>query len=166
MFFTLIIVFITAFLLLFRFIYRGNKQETEDEKINFFMVIFVSMALSFVITATISLVIFALIGSASIVNVIFSLNVSKNQLVVLAISFLVYLFIIEKIIEITVKYIIGKNIFYVIVLVFIRIGIFYLIGKIIGLNQIINITIALGVAFIIMLIEVLYYLREKNKEKM
>lgn len=163
-FFVLIIVFFVAFILFFRFIYRENKKETEEEKINFFMIIFVSMALSFIITVTIGLVIFALLGSANIVNMIFSLNISKNQLAILAISFFVYLFTLDSIIEFTVKYIIGKNIFYMIVLVSIRIGTFYLMGKIItDLEQIICITIAVGVAFILMLIEALYYLREQNK---
>ncbi|WP_062052609.1 hypothetical protein [Bacillus sp. JCM 19034] len=164
-FLTLIVVFIISFLLIFKFVYSGNKKETEEEKMNFFMVIFVSVALSLIITATIGLVIFALLGSTSIVNRIFSLNISKNQLAVITISFFVYLFTLDSFIEITVKYIIGKNIFYVIVLLFIRIGIFYLIGKIISLNQTISITIAIGVALIILLIETLYYLRERNKEK-
>ena len=162
---TLIVVFIISILLIFKLVYSENRQESKEEKISFFMVIFISLAFSLIITGTIGLSIFALLGSTNIVNIIFSLNISTNQLIILAISFFVYLFILDDIIEFIVEYIIGKNIFYAIVLALIRIGIFYVIGNTVGLNQTVSITIATGVTFITLLIEVLFRLREKKTKR-
>ncbi len=61
------------------------------------------------------------------------------------------------------KYILGKTIFCYSVLLLMRIVVFYVIGRLIGLNETVSITVAAGVTFIILLIEALYNLREKNK---
>ncbi|WP_029270919.1 hypothetical protein [Virgibacillus alimentarius] len=158
-------VFIISFLLIFKLVYNGNKQEPEGEKIGFFMVIFVTVMLALLPTAAVGLMLFLLLGSANAVNMIFSLNLSVDQLVVLAICFLVYSFIIESIIEIIVKYILGENVFYHSTVLLIRIGVFYVIGKGIGLNPKVSFFIAAGVAIMILLIETLYNWREKNKQK-
>ena len=161
---TLIVVFIISILLIFKLFYSENRQESKEEKMSFFMVLFLSLAFSLLITGTLGLSIFALIGSTNMVNIIFSLGISTNQLMILAISFFVYLFILDDIIEIIVEHIVGKNIFYSIVLVLTRIGIFYVIGNIVGLTQTVSITIAIGVTFITFLIEVLFRLRERKKQ--
>ena len=162
---TLIVIFIISFLLIFKFIYNENRKEPKEEKANIFMVIFISLFFSLLITGTLGLSIFVLIGSTNIVNIMFSLNISMNELIILAISFFVYLFFLDDILEIIVEHIVGKNIYYTIVLILIRIGIFYVIGNIVGLAQTVSITIATGVTFIIFLIEVLSHLRESNKQK-
>ncbi|WP_087974992.1 hypothetical protein [Oceanobacillus rekensis] len=58
----------------------------------------------------------------------------------------------------------GKSKFNYIALLLIRIGIFNVIGNVIGLNERVSITIAAGVAIATILIEVLYSLRKKNKQ--
>lgn len=164
-FISLLVVFIISFLLLFKLVYSGNKEEPEDEKLNFFLVILVSFLLALLPTAAIGLILFVVLGSANTVNMIFSLNISLNQLIVLAISFMIYLFTIDSILEIAVKHILGKNIFYYSVILLIRIGVFYMIGELVGLTQTVSVTFSTGVAFIILLIEILYNLREKHKDK-
>lgn len=164
-FISLLVVFIISFFLVFKLVYSGNKEETEEEKLNFFLVIFVSFLLALLPTAAIGLMLFVLLGSANTVNMVFSLNINLNQLIVLTISFFVYLFTIDSIIEIVVKHILGKNIFYYSMLLLIRIGAFYLIGDLVGLTQTINVTFSIGVALLILFIEILYNLREKYKNK-
>lgn len=160
---TLFVAFIISFLLIFTFVYRGNKQEPEKEKDGLVMVTFVSVMLALLPTVLIGIILFILLGSANTFNMIFSLDISTNQLIVLAISLLIYLFTIDSIIEIIMKYILGKNIFFYSILLLIRIFAFYVIGRLIGLNETVSITVAAGVTFIILLIETLYILREKNK---
>lgn len=164
-FISLLVVFIISFFLVFKLVYSGNKEETEEGKLNFFLVIFVSFLLALLPTAAIGLMLFVLLGSANTVNMVFSLNINLNQLIVLTISFFVYLFTIDSIIEIVVKHILGKNIFYYSMLLLIRIGAFYLIGDLVGLTQTINVTFSIGVALLILFIEILYNLREKYKNK-
>lgn len=161
----LVVVFTISFMLLFKLVYSGNKQEPEDEKINLFLVIFVAFLLALFPTVAIALVLFVLLGSTSAVNMAFSLNISTNQLIMFAIALLVYLFSIDSIIELIVKHILGKNILYYAALLLIRIGAVHTIGTFMGLNQTISITIATGVAFIIFLIEILNHLKEKGKER-
>lgn len=164
-FISLLVVFIISFLLLFKLVYNGNKEELEEEKLNFVLVILVSILLALFPTAAIGLILFVVLGSANTVNMVFSLNISLNQLIVLAISFLVYLFTVDSIVEIAVKHILGKNIFYYSVILLIRIGVFYMIGELVGLTQTVSVTFSTGMAFIILLIEILYNLREKHKNE-
>jgi len=160
---TLLIVFLITFLLIFAFIFRSNKQESEEEKTSCFMVIFVSFLFSLVITGTIGLILFAIFGSTSLVNSLFSLHISTNQLVVVTIAFFIYLFTLDNLLEWIVKWIISKNLFYTSLLAFLRIGIFYAIANLVGLTQNVSITIAAGVAFILLFIEVSYEWRQKSK---
>ena len=161
-FISLLVVFIISFLLLFKLVYNGNKEESEEEKLNFVLVILVSILLALLPTAAIGLILFVVLGSANTVNMVFSLNISLNQLIVLAISFLVYLFTVDSIVEIAVKHILGKNIFYYSVILLIRIGVFYMIGELVDLTQTVSVTFSTGMAFIILLIEILYNLRKKT----
>ena len=163
---TLLIVFLITFLLIFAFIFRSNKQESEEEKTSGFMVIFVSFLFSLVITGTIGLILFAIFGSTSLVNSLFSLHISTNQLVVVTIAFFIYLFTLDNLLEWIVKWIISKNLFYTSLLAFLRIGIFYAIANLVGLTQSVSITIAAGVAFILLFIEVSYEWRQKSKMEM
>ena len=164
-FISLLVVFIISFLLLFKLVYNGNKEESEEEKLNFVLVILVSILLALLPTAAIGLILFIVLGSANTVNMVFSLNISLNQLIVLAISFLVYLFTVDSIVEIAVKHILGQNTFYYSVILLIRIGVFYMIGELVDLTQTVSVTFSTGMAFIILLIEILYNLREKHKSE-
>ena len=159
---TLLIVFILSFLLICKFIYSENKQEPKEEQGGLFLVVFVSVFFSLLITGTIGLSIFAVLGTTNIVNIIFSLNMNSNQLIALTISYFVYLFIIDDIIEFILQYILGKNIIYTTILALIRIGIFHIIGYFVGLSHTVSLTIATGVAFITLLVEVLSRSRAKN----
>lgn len=55
---------------------------------------------------------------------LFFKNISLNQLILLAISFLVYLFTIDSIGEIVVKHILEKSFVYYSVILLIRMGVF------------------------------------------
>ncbi|MGY0691895.1 hypothetical protein ACW2QC_03775 [Virgibacillus sp. FSP13] len=131
---------------------------------NLFLVLFVAMVLALLPTVAIGLVLFVLLSSTSAVNMIFSLHVGNDQLIMFAISLLVYLFSIDSLLELIVKHVVGKNLLYFIALLLIRTLAAYTIGKIIGLDQTISFTIAAGVAFIIFLFECLYYSRGLKKQ--
>src|SRR5699024_3665577 len=164
-FISLLVVFIISFLLLFKLVYNGNKEESEEEKLNFVLVILVSILLALLPTAAIGLILFIVLGSANTVNMVFSLNISLNLLIVLSFSLLVYLFTVDSIVEIAVKHILGQNTFYYSVILLIRIGVFYMIGELVDLTQTVSVTFSTGMAFIILLIEILYNLREKHKSE-
>ncbi|WP_087974991.1 hypothetical protein [Oceanobacillus rekensis] len=99
-----IVVFVISFILLFLWIYNGEKNEIKAEKKKIFSAIGASFILTLAPSAFIGLSLFVLLGSTNTVNMIFSLNISTKQLVILAISFFVYLFTIDNIIELIIFY--------------------------------------------------------------
>lgn len=160
----LIVVFIILFLLIFKWIYSDNKNELEEKKANLFHVIGTAFVLALAPTVAIALVLLALFGSTTIVNTLFSLHITTNQLMLLSISLFIYLYSIDSIIAVAVEHTIGKNIFHPIALLLIRILAFYMIGLVFGLNQTSSFIIAAGVAFIIFFIEVFEVLHQTNEK--
>lgn len=161
---SIIIIYIASFLLFFKLIYNSEKKELEMKKANLFDVIIAALALALIPTVVITLIIFVLLGSTNVVNFLFSLNISMNKLIIMAISLCVYLLSIDGIIEIAVKLIVGENIFCFIIMSLIHILAFYMIGLVIGLSQLNSFIIASGVALIIFIFEVLYDKMENSKE--
>ncbi|MBO0992552.1 hypothetical protein [Bacillus sp. SD088] len=161
----LMIVFSISFLLIYTIVYKENKKEDREKKLNGFGLLFVACLLALAPTAVIALVLFVLLSSTSAVNMLFSLQISTKQLIILVISFIIYWFSLDSLIEIIVKHIVGKNPFYYILLLCIRIFAAYTIGLFIGLNQLNNFAIATGATMIVLLIEILYELHEKKKDE-
>lgn len=161
---TIAIIFLVLFIMFFLFIYNGEKKELEMKIADIFPVIIAAFALALIPTAVIALIIFVLIGSTNVVNFLFSLNISMNKLIIMALSLCAYLLIIDGIVETVLKLIVGENIFQLIILLLIHIFAFYIIGLLVGLSQLNSFIIALGVALIIFTFEILYDKMEKSKE--
>lgn len=157
---TLIIVFILTFVLFFLFVYKDNKKEKE----NIFIIILSVALLSLMPTALIAFFLFVFLGSTTTINLLFSLNISTDQLIILAITLLVYLFSIDSILEKLVEFIIGKNLFYYLILMVLRIMATYTLALIIGLDGKNGFAIATGVSLIIFLLEAFYSLNKKNRK--
>lgn len=160
---SLVVVFIITFFFIFSIVYRGNKTEAQEERMNGLLVTFVSFVLAILPTTVVAIFLFALLGSVNIVNELFSLEVDLNQLIILSIAFLFYLFTVDHIVEMIVKNVIGKNLFYYIVTLLSRVIIFVIISAIIGLNDKVSVTLALGVAFIVSCFDFVYDRKEKMR---
>ncbi|WP_416147608.1 hypothetical protein ACM26V_15375 [Salipaludibacillus sp. HK11] len=154
-----------SFLPIAAFIYTQNKKESEKEKMGLFLLLFVAGLIALAPTAVIAVFLFALLGSANVLDTLFSLGFSRNQLITLTIFILVYLFTIDSVIEKLVEYITGKNKITFFLVLLSRIFAFHMIGLIIGVQQANSFIIAVGVALIIMLLEILYLYREKQSAK-
>lgn len=155
-------VFIISFLLILKMVYSGNKEESEENKMNLFLVILVTFLLALLPTLAIAIILFVLIGSVSSIKLLFSLDISTSQLILLAISLFIYLFTLDNLVETFLRYLIGKKILNYVMLLLIRILVFYLIGLAIGLKETNSFTIAAGVAIIICLIEASQLARKKR----
>jgi len=94
---------------------------------------------------------------------LFSLDIGLNQLIILAISFFGFYFTVDSFIEVAVKHILGRNIFYHSIILLVRIGIFNVIGYFVGLTVTISVITVIGVSLIIFLIEFLHDTRRKYK---
>src|SRR5699024_312240 len=127
------------------------------------MTVFVSSMLSLAITVVFALILFSILGVTNFINMSFSLDIGMKSLMILTIAFLVYLFTVDSLIEVIIKVIVGKKFLYYVLVLLARIGAFYWIGSFIGLEQTVRFIIAVCVAFIIMIIEVLYDRNEKSK---
>lgn len=159
----LMIIFIISFLLLFKWIYSSEKKESKAEKLNLFHVVITAFTLALILTIVMTIIILVLLGSTNIANFVFSLQLGKSELIKIAIYFFIYLILLDNIVEIIVKLLVGKDT-YPFVLFLIHIFFFYMIGLFAGLNQLNSFSISFGVAFIILLIETLYNRIEKSKK--
>ncbi|WP_010096697.1 hypothetical protein [Ornithinibacillus scapharcae] len=162
---TIIVIYLISFVLILGFIYRGNKKESEEEKMSSTLVIVVSLLLALAPTIGLGFVLFTILGSANLIDMVFSLDLEINQLVILAISILVYLFTVDSIVEIVVEYIVGKKVMYSIVMLLSRIFAFYWIGLIVGFSQLNTFITATGIAVIISILELLYRFRKSSGTK-
>ena len=154
------VIFILSFLLLFWFIHHENKKE--ENKDSLLTLVVVAILFSVIITFVFAFFLFLIMGSTNVIDTIFSLNINTNQLIVIGISFLIYWLTIDNIFEKFFEYLLGENIYAILSLALSRVASFYIIGIIIKLNEVINMTISIGVSLILLAIDVLYFFKNNK----
>ena len=154
------VIFILSFLLLFWFIHHENKKEGNKDRL--LTLVVVAILFSVIITIVFALFLFLIMGSTNLIDTIFSLNINTNQLIVIGISFLIYWITIDNIFEKFFEYLLAGNIFAVLSLAFSRVASFYIIGIIIKLDEVINMTISIGVSLILLAIDMLYFFKNNK----
>lgn len=154
------VIFILSFLLLFWFIHHENKKKEKQDRLLTLVVI--SILFSVIITFVFAFVLFLIIGSTNVIDKIFSLNINTNQLFIIGISLLIYWITIDNIFEKLFEYMLGENIYAILFLALSRVVSCYIIGIIIKLNEVINMTISICVPLIILAIEMLYYFKNNK----
>lgn len=163
LFIPIICMFAIIFFILFFLMKRIEQKESSQETVKLFPLIGGSFLLSFVITAALSFILFGLLGSASVLNLLFSLKISNNQILLLVIFLFVYLFTLDELIEWSVKAIVSKNLVHTFVMFLTRIFCFYLIGAVLQMKQTANIIISVGIALMIFMYEL--YLANKKMDE-
>lgn len=159
------VIFIISFGLIFTFIYRENKKETGAEKMGLGGTIFVSSLLTLPILLLFGAILFFLLGSANTVNWLFALDIRTSTLVGYAFVLLVYLFTLDSIIEIIIRFIIPfKNIGYYLMVLASRGLAFYIIGLFFEFTDRISLSLALGIALIAVILEGVYDFSKKRKK--
>ncbi|MFF5996046.1 hypothetical protein AAGS61_15035 [Lysinibacillus sp. KU-BSD001] len=153
-------IFIISFLLLFWFVRHENKKE--EKKDSLITLAIVSAIFSVIITSVFAFFLFIIIGSTSVIDKIFSLNLTTNQLLLIGISFLIYWLTIDNIFEKLFEYMLGENVFSILLLAFSRVMPFYIIGILLKLNEFINMTVSVGVPLILLVIDTLYYFKNNK----
>lgn len=157
------IVFIGCFLLFFRLVSKGNKQESDDKKLGYWGLFLVVFIMTLIPVVLIAIITFVLLGSTNVINLIFSLDIGTKQIIILAVVLLVYLFSLDNLFEIFAKLIIGSDFLNILFMLFIRIFVFYFITLMVGLDQTRGMVMAAGVAVMIALLEFVYFLRKKER---
>ena len=155
------IIFIPIFILLFWFIHHENKKEKEKDSL--LTLIIVATLFSVILTVVFVFFLFLIIGSTSVIDTLFSLNINTNQLITIGISFLIYWLTVDNIIEKFFEYLLGENIYAILSLALARMAAFYIIGIILNLNDTINMTISIGVSLILLVIEMLFFHKMNSK---
>lgn len=157
-------IFIILFLLIFAWILKNERKESNNIKL--FHILITSFIFSSVITFVLSFILFVLFGSVNLIDTLYSLKIPNNKLLLLAISFFIYLFTIDVLIEYSIEIITGKNFVYTVVLFFTRILAFYTIGALLNLERNSNILISIGIALIIFIIELYSVLNGKKQSNL
>lgn len=159
----LLVVFILFFILLFKFLYSENKKEEEKDSI--LLLVFGAGSFSLIFTIVIALFLFIIIGSVSVIDLLLLLNISKQQLMMIGISFLIYLLTMDTIMELISEYLVGENIFHYIIVAFTRICAFYLMGLFISIQPDIVAIISIGVSAILLLLEVYIFTKKQRRHR-
>lgn len=159
----LLVIFIVFFILFFKMVSKGNKQESGEEKLGVWGLLFVVFMLTLIPVVLVAFIVVVLLGSTNVINLIFSLDISTKQIIYLAIALFIYLFTLDNIFQMVGELLIGKGIGSIVLMLLIRTFAFYLLMLFIGLNQTSGFTMAIGVAIIIALMEVTFYFKEREK---
>ena len=101
-------------------------------------------------------------GSTTVIDTLFSLNINTNQLIAIGISFLIYWFTVDNILEMLFEYLLGENPYAILSLAPTRMAAFYIIGIILNLNNTVNMTISIGVSLILLAIDMLFFFRKER----
>ena len=117
----LISVFAVSFLLFFIFINRGNRRESEEERLSIPMTGFVAFILSVIPVFIAAFFLFVVFGSANVINMLFSLEISKSQLLLLSTIYLIYLFSLDNLFQVLIKVITNNVFLFYLILLWLRI---------------------------------------------
>ena len=79
------------------------------------------------------------------------------------ISFLIYWFTVDNILEMLFEYLLGENPYAILSLAPTRMAAFYIIGIILNLNNTVNTTISIGVSLILLAIDMLFFFKKNCK---
>ncbi|MFL0507177.1 hypothetical protein ACH0B5_15665 [Ureibacillus sp. 179-F W5.1 NHS] len=153
----LLFIYILSFIILFLFLNKENKKEESKDSIP--MVIYSSILFAFIITIAIAFFLFLLIGSTSVIDTLFSLNIATNQLIVIGISFLVYWLTLDSIFEKVFEFFMGETLYTAFSLAITRVAAFYIIGVLMRLDEHIDLTISIGVSVILLIIDGLFIIK-------
>ncbi|MEK9197187.1 hypothetical protein SFC08_09520 [Lysinibacillus halotolerans] len=153
----LLFIFVLSFIILFLFLNKENKKEESKDSIP--IVVFSSVLFAFIITIVIAFFLFILIGSTTVIDTLFSLDITTNQLIVIGISFLIYWLSIDSIFEKVFEYFMGETVYTALSLAITRVAAFYIIGILMKLDQYTNLSISIGVSVILFIIDVLFSLK-------
>ncbi|WP_156645221.1 hypothetical protein [Lentibacillus sp. JNUCC-1] len=159
------IMYIMTFIAFLLFVYRGEKKDPTDGSFSLGRVILTAALLALIPTIVIGLFLFAILGSTNLVTTVFDFEISAGRLMILSVAFLIYLFTIDSIVEVLAEHLFGKErIVWPGIFMFLsRAVIFYGIGELVGIALYPSLVIAVGVAAIVVMLEVLY-LKSKQKK--
>lgn len=104
-----------------------------------------------------------IMGSTVIIDSLFTLQINSNQLTKLVIFYLLYWLILDTFFEGLSEHLLGKNVLARFFIALFRMVIFFIIGNFIGLTNRDNWILSIGVAVILLLIDLLYLLRKKQQ---
>lgn len=140
--------------------YRSNKKDTDKKSTLIIMLAAGLFALLF--TLILGFFYLLIMGSTVVIDSLFTLQINPTQLMKLAIFYLLYWLILDTFFEGLGEHLLGKNFLARMFIALFRMVIFYLIGNFIGLTMGDNLILSIGVAFILLAIDLLYLLRKKN----
>src|SRR5690625_3737904 len=86
------VIFIISFVSLFMWIRKANREDPKDERMNILLTIFVAGVLALLLTGVAVFFWFMFLGSANVVNSLFSLQLSKKELILMSTVYLAFIF--------------------------------------------------------------------------
>ncbi|HLS35226.1 MAG TPA: hypothetical protein VK061_03200 [Bacillota bacterium] len=152
------IVFIISFLLFFIWMYKN------EGKSHLVPLIIAAFTLALIPTVLFAIILLPFFGFTTVLNLSLSLGISKGELMLLAISFIVYFFTLDSLIEVLMKAIVGEGLLYQFVIFLVRFFMFYVISIFLGIAQTSSLILALLTASILLIGEYLYHRRSCKKE--
>ncbi|WP_282033571.1 hypothetical protein [Metabacillus indicus] len=158
--FLLCIIFILSFVVLYWFFTRENKKDKDKDS----PLALISMAMLFSVLSTLvfAFFLFVIIGSMKVVDSVFSLQIDTGQLLIVGTCYLIYWLTIDSIFSKISDYLMGDTIYSNLSISLSRAAAFYIIGIFTNLSEDINLTLSIGVALILLVIDTSYSFYSKR----
>src|SRR5699024_3774080 len=102
------VMFIISFVSLFMCNRNVNREDQKDDRMNILLIIFVAGVLALLFTGVAVFFWFMFLGSANVVNSLFSLQLSKKELILMSTVYLAFIFTIDNVFKMMVKLLTSK----------------------------------------------------------
>lgn len=158
----LLTVFIVSFVLLSIWIRKSNRKDETEERMSVVLIMGVAGVFALLLTGVAAFFWFLFLGSTNVINTLFSLDLSKRELLLMSVVYLVFIFTLDNIFQVLVKLLTSQKYMFYFLMLWIRMVAFYLIGDFFSLTHYTNIVISGGVALIWSLLELLYEWKTKK----
>lgn len=158
----LLTVFIVSFVLLSIWIRKSNRKDETEERMSVVLIMGVAGVFALLLTGVAAFFWFLFLGSTNVINTLFSLEISKKDLLLMSVVYLVFIFTLDNIFQVLVKLLTSQKYMFYFLMLWIRMVAFYLIGDFFSLTHYTNIVISGGVALIWSLLELLYEWKTKK----
>lgn len=156
----LLVFFVFFFIGVFWFMKHVNKKE--GKKDSFLVLLAMSIFFSLVLTLVVAFFLFLIIGSTSVLDRVFSLDITNKQLVLIGITYFLYYFTLDNLFVFLFEYLFGDSIYALVSLTLSRMAAFYIIGILIDLNNDINSAVSIGLSLIFLFVNSVHLEKKLN----
>src|SRR5699024_3251135 len=133
---------ILSFILLFTWIRKESRKDPKEEDIGIFLMIVVAFVLALILSGVAAFFLFIVLGSTSIITTLFTLDMSRKDLILMSLVYLVFIFSLDNVFQLLLKMLVKNLFMFYFIMLWLRMTAFYLIGSFFYLPHMTNLIIS------------------------